>query len=60
MSELTKDNIETGKNYKWKCGDEKLIYRGKVGNWHQFVLIHKPNKVWCEVLDNDLHMLEKL
>lgn len=55
---LTKDNIEIGEKYKWTCGNEILIYTGKVGSWHQFELEEAPNKVWCEVLDNDLHMLE--
>ena len=47
-----------GNKYNWKCSPEKLVYLGKVGAWHQFALIEKPNDVWCEVLDRDLHMLE--
>ena len=57
---LTKDNIEVGKKYKWKCGNERLIYIGKAPDWYQFVLEEKPNKLWCEVHDEDLHMLEEI
>lgn len=60
MSDLTKENINIAGNYKWKCGEEKLIYQGKMGAWHQFALIENPSKVWCEVLDNDLNMLESI
>lgn len=49
-----------GDKYHWKCDPEtKLVYLGKYGNWNQFAKIGTPDVVWCEVLDNDLYMLEK-
>jgi acyl dehydratase len=45
--------------YNWKNQPERLIYVGKKGSWHQFVKVDSPLKVWCEVLDEDLHMLEE-
>jgi hypothetical protein len=49
-----------GNNYNWKHnGEPPLIYIGKQGSWHQFVTVEKPDVVWCEVLDSDLHMLEE-
>jgi hypothetical protein len=46
-----------GNHYNWKNQPERLIYRGKKGSWHQFSLVGKVN-IWCEVLTQDLHMLE--
>lgn len=48
-----------GNQYRWKH-DKKhpLIYRGKKGAWHQFSLVSKPGDIWCEVLSEDLRMLE--
>ena len=37
---------------------EKLVYIGKEGCWNQFELISRPGKVWSEVLDSDLSMIE--
>lgn len=48
-----------GDKYNWKNQEERLVYLGKDGWWHQFALVDEPHKVWCEVLDRDLHMLEK-
>lgn len=46
--------------YSWKCAPEdKLIYLGISGIWHQFKKIGDPRPVWCEVLETDLHMLEE-
>lgn len=50
--------------YKWKSGDEILIYIGcnfsGNGFWHQFVLESVPGKVWYEVADSDLPLMEEL
>jgi hypothetical protein len=51
--------MEIDGSYNWKSQSERLIYMGKVGAWHQFCLVDKPEKVWCEVLDSDLHMIEE-
>lgn len=51
--------MKLGDRYNWIGQQERLIYIGKEGNWHQFALVDKPNEVWCEVLDSDLSMLEE-
>ena len=52
-----------GNKYKWKCSHEILTYLGynwsSNGFWYQFALVEKPEEVWCEVLESDLHMLEE-
>ena len=49
-----------GGKYNWKyTPEDKLVYLGKKGVWHQFVKIGDPREVRCEVLDSDLHMLEE-
>jgi hypothetical protein len=32
---------------------------GKEGSWHQFAKVDAPFTVWCEVLTDDLRMLEE-
>jgi hypothetical protein len=56
--------MNKGSIYNWKDDKErKLIYLGYNwsgnGMWHQFELVTNPGKIWCEVLDSDLHMLEE-
>lgn len=46
--------------YKWKHDVQQLIYLGKYGSWHQFALAGVPEHIWCEVLTQDLHMLEAI
>lgn len=48
-----------GGKYNWKTQPERLVYLGKEGLWNQFAKIEYPEGVWCEVLDEDLHMLEE-
>lgn len=49
--------------YNWKGQTERLVYLGlnydQSGAWHQFALVDEPGKVWCEVRENELHMLER-
>ena len=53
-------NMKIGHGYNWKhAPHDKLIYLGKKGAWHQFRKIGDPREVWCEVLDEDLTMLEE-
>lgn len=33
-------------------------YYSDNGYWHQFAQVKKPDIVWCEVLDMDLHLFE--
>lgn len=51
--------MKIGDKYNWKNQPERLVYLGRVGAWHQFALIEKPDVVWCEVLSEDLSMLEE-
>ncbi len=55
--------MKIGGRYNWKSQHERLVYLGNnwSGNsyWHQFALVESPEKVWCEVRDSDLHMLEE-
>lgn len=51
--------MEIGKKYNWVHQSERLTYIGKLGCWHQFELVDAPGKVWCEVLDEDLRMVEE-
>ncbi len=48
-----------GGKYNWKNRPERLIYLGKKGKWNQFAKEHNFYIVWCEVLDEDLHMMEE-
>lgn len=55
--------MEIGGKYNWKGQQERLVYLGKNwsgnGYWHQFEKVDETGKVWCEVLDSDLHMIEE-
>jgi len=58
--QIKKDSLLVGDKYHWTCDPEtKLVYLGKKGVWHQFAKTNAPDAVWCEVLDDDLHMLEE-
>ena len=52
-------DLKIGGFYNWKYQRERLIYVGKDCCWHQFKKIGDPRDVWCEVLDEDLHMIEE-
>ena len=56
---MTKDDLVIGEKYNWKSQPERLIYKGKSGSWHQFAKTDSQHKVWCEVLSEDLRMMEK-
>ena len=55
--------MKVGGKYNWKGQPERLVYIGRNwsgnGYWHQFEKVDKPGKVWCEVLDSDLRMIEE-
>jgi hypothetical protein len=57
--------VKRGGLYNWKNQSERLMYlgirrfSGDPRTWHQFVKIDDPGKVWSEVLDSELHMLEE-
>lgn len=44
--------------YKFKHSPEILVYVGKVGVWHQFEKFDARGKVWSELLDDELSLLE--
>lgn len=48
-----------GGKYNWTGQVERLSYIGKKGAWHQFEKVEEPGKVWSEVLDEGLHLLEE-
>lgn len=56
---LTVNDLVVGGRYNWKGQEERLFYIGRTGAWHCFAKTEAPEKVWCEVLTQDLRMLEK-
>ena len=60
---LTTLSMAPGLRCNWKGQPERLIYLGHNwsgnGYWHQFAKIEDPTRVWCEILDSELHMLEE-
>lgn len=44
--------------YNFKSQPERLKYIGKDKGWHQFEKVGEMG-VWCELLDDDLHMIEE-
>ena len=50
--------FKIGDKCNWKNQPERLVYVGKYGSWHQFSLVEEVGKVWCEVLEEDLHYIE--
>ena len=51
-------DLKRGKEYNFKNQPERLRYIGKWNNWHQFEKIGTEG-VWCELLDEDLRMIEE-
>ena len=47
-----------GVEYNFKNQPERLKYIGRHNGWHQFEKVGKQG-VWCELLDSDLHMIER-
>ena len=56
------DELEIGLPCNWKNQPEKLVYIGNNwsgnGYWHQFEKADNRGTVWCEVLGNELSMIE--
>lgn len=52
-------NLVKGKKYQFIGQSEEIIYIGKDGNWNQFEKFDDRGKVWCELLDSDLHLIEE-
>ena len=52
-----------GNKYNFKNQPERLVFIGNYGQrdatWYQFGKIENPTKVWSEVHESDLHMLEE-
>lgn len=51
--------MKIGGKYNWINQPERLVYIGKQGAWHQFAKVDKPDVIWCEVLTDDLSMIEE-
>lgn len=60
---MTREQMKVGSRYNWVNQPDRLIYLGRNwsgnGYWHQFSKIGDPRPVWCEVLDEDLRMIEE-
>ena len=56
---MDKETMKIDGYYNWAYQNDRLIYVGKKGSWHQFKKIGDARDVWCEVLDGDLHMIEE-
>ena len=56
-------NMVIGNKYNWKNQPERLVFIGSYGQrdatWYQFAKVENPAKVWCELIERDLHMLEE-
>jgi hypothetical protein len=57
-------SLTVGGRYHWRHNPEpKLVYVGhnRSGNgyWHQFEQAGKPGKIWCEIKDDEIHLLEE-
>lgn len=51
--------MNIGDRYNWKNQPERLVYTGKSGPWFKFAKVERPGVNWCQVLQDDLHMLEE-
>jgi len=58
VSDCEINELSYGGAYNFKNQPERLEYIGKNKSWHQFAIIGSPG-VWCELLDSDLHLIEK-
>ena len=60
---MTQLNMKINGGYKWKGQSELIVYvgmgTGGSRGWHQFELVDNRGIVWCEVLADDLHLLEE-
>jgi hypothetical protein len=63
---MEREDMQVGCHYKFKHEEDLsklLVYVGYNwsgnGRWHQFELKSERGKVWCEITDNDLRMIEE-
>lgn len=57
---LTEQDLIKGSQYRWRYAEQQpLIYLRRHKGWHQFRTLASP-EVWCEVLNEDLNMMEKI
>lgn len=62
---LTPSAMKVGGFYNWRHQTERLVYMGArryAGDsrrWHQFAKAESPHHMWCEVMDNELNLLEE-
>ena len=57
---------QEGERWNWKYDKATKLtfmgtyrYGGDPRTWYKFAKVEKPNECWCEVLSEDLRMLEK-
>jgi hypothetical protein len=53
------NEMKIGDLYNWKNQPERLVYVGTKGRWHQFEKVDERGTIWCEVLSEDMYMLER-
>ncbi len=51
--------MKLGERYRFK-GQHELFYIGTYGPWYQFSKTNNPCVVWCELLQTELHKIEKI
>ena len=56
-------DMTIGLPYNFIGHSERLIYIGNNwsgnGYWHQFEKVDEPDVVWCEILNTELHLIER-
>ena len=58
-NDLKPSDLVRGATYNWRFQEDKLIYLGKNGPWHRFSKVEDPRRVWCEVMDEGICLLEE-
>lgn len=60
---MKKQDLKVGGKYNFTQQPERLVHIGVVydysGKWYQFALVSEPDKVWAELSNQDLHMIEE-
>lgn len=63
MTDTTMSNtptIKRGGVYRWTGKAKLMVYVSQDGVWHQFASLNGYGKICCELLDDDLQMLEEV
>lgn len=63
---MTKSELVINNKYRWVNQKERLVYLvtrhyyPDRQTWFQFALEENPEKVWCEILEDDLTSIERI